>query len=90
MNENEEIILRNWGYAGVCVIKACKDVNVNMTFKEFLGHCTTQGGNCGGMILSGIRKIAPEVWIAIPEKMGKRAFECICSVIQLIGIDTSC
>lgn len=91
MDDAISIILRYWQDDGERVIEAIGGFEkVNMTFTEFRKFCTPCGGNIGGMILSGIKEIAPDVYNAIPEKMGRKAFECICSVIQLIGIDTSC
>ena len=39
-----------------------------MTFKEFLGHCTAQGGNWTKMLMTGIKEVFPEYWEAMPDK----------------------
>lgn len=68
---------------------ACLVEKKHMTFKEFLNHCTACGGNWGGMLLSGVRELWPEVWDVIPEDMGVHAFYTICSLLILLGVDTS-
>lgn len=57
-----------------------------MTMSEFLGHCTACGGDWGGMLLTGVHKLWPHVWDAIPEQMGVYAWECICTTIGLCGV----
>ena len=57
-----------------------------MTIKEFLDHCTLCGGNWGGMLLTGIRKLYPAVWEAIPDDMGIYAWNAICTVCTLLDI----
>lgn len=58
-----------------------------MTFDEFLTHCTPCGGNWGGMLLTGIKKLYPEVWDIIPENMGINAWNTICNLLILLGVD---
>lgn len=90
MKEAIDFITANWGDDGKKVIDTCRDFNLNMTIKEFVNkHCTACGGNWGGMFLTGIRKLAPAVYDAIPDDMGNQAFLCICYTMQLIGIDCS-
>lgn len=62
---------------------------LNMNCKEFLGHCIACGGNWGGMLLSGIKQLRPEVWDKIPENMGHDAIIPILSTLTLIGVDCS-
>ena len=59
-----------------------------MTMNEFLSHCTACGGNWGGMLLSGINKLYPEVYDAIPDEMGYNAFVCICTILNMLGVTT--
>ena len=67
---------------------ACLAEKKLMTFKEFLNHCTACGGNWGGMLLSGVHELWPEVWDIIPEDMGVNAFYTICNLLILLGVDT--
>lgn len=61
-----------------------------MTFDEFLTHCTPCGGNWGGMLLTGIKKLYPEVADAIPHNMAKNGTEAFCllgNLLILLGVD---
>ena len=57
-----------------------------MTMDEFLNHCTACGGNWGGMLLTGLKKLYPEVYNAIPDNMGMFAWRGICDTITLLDI----
>lgn len=69
------------------VIECEKLVPLNMNFKEFLDHCSACGGNWGGMLLVGLKKLRPTVWDLIPDDMGIYAWQCICSTLILCGVD---
>ena len=43
-----------------------------MTFKQFLEECTMCGGNWTAMLITGIKKVAPEIYKEMPD----RAFTC--------------
>ena len=81
-------IVESWGEEGKKVIEKCAQVvpfnNGNSAFVE---HCLACGGNWGGMLLSGIQELYPEVWDAIPDDLGVFAFGNICSVLTLCGVD---
>lgn len=69
------------------VIAACiETVPFNDSFDEFLNHCTACGGNWGGMLLTGIKKLFPKVYDAIPDNMGKFAFAALISTLKLCGV----
>lgn len=71
------------------VIELCLNNPVNMSMREFFEHCTACGGNWGGMLLSGIERLRPEVYEAIPNQIaesGGEAFALICNVIYLLRI----
>ena len=88
--EAQTALLNNWGEDGKKVIEVCAQIEpFNKPSKDFLEHCMACGGNWGGMFLTGVQKLYPEVWDAIPNNMGTRAFQCICSVLILCGVDTS-
>lgn len=79
-----------WGEDGKRVIEECaKATPFNGTTKQFLEYCTTCGGNWGGMFLTGIRKLFPKVYDAIPDDMGVFAWQAICNTLILCGVDTS-
>lgn len=82
-------IIEYWGEDGKKVIEATsKVVPFNRTFEEFLDYCVACGGNWCGMLLSGLQKLYPSVWEAIPTNMGVFAWNGICSTLILCGIDT--
>lgn len=86
----QEMLVKHWGANGEKVIaETIRAKREPMTFKQFLDNCTACGGNWGGMLLTGIDKLWPNVWGAIPEDMGIQAWGCLCSVLMLCGVDTS-
>lgn len=79
-----------WPEGGQAVIDECNKVaRFEGTCKDFLSHCTACGGNWGGMLLTGIKELWPNVYEAIPDDMGPFAFTCLCKVLNLCGVDTS-
>ena len=89
IKEAQESIVNHWEEDGNKVIEEIAKVNpFNKSLKEFLQFCTACGGNWGGMFLSGIKKIWPNVYDAIPDKMGANAFFCICYVLSLLSVKT--
>lgn len=84
MNESRYFILEHWGKEVLGIIDSCEPLNI--TFKEFLDHCVACGGNWGGMLLSGLRELRPEIWEAIPDDMGCYAWRCICETLALAGV----
>lgn len=90
IKEAQEMLVDAWGEHGERVIEECARVHpFNANSAAFLKHCTACGGNWGGMLLTGVHKLYPEVWGAIPDEMGLFAWACICSVLVLCGVDTS-
>lgn len=97
IREAEQHIIDEWGaeIGGRVVNEACLVRHVapfNGGTKEFLDHCVCCGGNWGGMFLSGIEKLYPYVYAAIPDHMGatgNEAFINIIYVMMLCGVDTS-
>lgn len=83
----DEVIAALWKEAGIEVLKVIERQNtVPMTMPEFLNHCVACGGNWGGMLLSGVQALYPEVYAVIPDNMGHFAFRCICEVLELLQI----
>lgn len=60
-----------------------------MTMDDFLKHCTACGGNWGGMLLTGLNELYPEVYDAIPDNMGHFAWNGICTTLKLLGVTVS-
>ena len=89
INEAREALLRWWGDDGKKVIVAAFNADTRkMTMKEFLDNCVACGGNWGGMLLSGLKRLYPTVWDAVPNDMGDYAWACICYTLLLCGVNT--
>lgn len=87
---NRRYIAIQWGEDGKKVLEAIARQDIKaMSSDEFLSHCTACGGNWGGMFLTGIKELYPEVYEAIPAQMGKNAFFVICAVLDLLQVDFS-
>lgn len=81
---SRDFVANQWGNYILAVID--RQHTTPMTIDEFLTHCTACGGNWGGMLLSGIQALYPEVYDAIPTQMGLFAFACICYTLELLNI----
>lgn len=76
-----------WGDNATNVLTAIDAADKTpMDMKEFLNHCTACGGNWGGMLLTGIKALYPDVYDAIPDDMGTFAWNAICTVCELLEI----
>ena len=85
----DEYVVANWGDAGIKIIELISTKyasNPHMEFDEFLDHCIACGGNWGGMLLTGIQELFPDVWELIPEHMGIFAFSVISDVLMLLNV----
>lgn len=51
-----------------------------MTFNEFMENCTSCGGNWTAMLISGIKKVAPKVYMQMPDRDFR--FEEICFIVN--------
>ena len=96
IREAEQHIIDEWGVAGDKVVNEACLVRHVAPFgggtKEFLDHCVCCGGDWGAMFLSGLKKLYPSVYAAIPDDMGatgNEAFINIIYVMMLCGVDTS-
>lgn len=88
LSEEREYILKQWKEDGQKVLDTIDQQNIKaISGDEFLSHCIACGGNWGGMLLSGIKHYYPEVYEAIPEKMGRHAWECICTLLVLLQVE---
>lgn len=75
-----------WGNNILSVID--NQTTTPMTMDQFLDHCTACGGNWGGMILTGIKTLYPEVYNAIPDDMGMFAWRCLCDTLTLLNVQS--
>ena len=93
MTDPEPFIIACWKEAGLATVLFAKALypceGIKMSMDEFLSHCTPCGGNWGGLLLSGINELFPEVYKVIPDDMGINAFGVLCELLRLLGIDTN-
>ena len=88
--DSQNRLVEDWGEDGKAVIEEAAMVTpFNKNSKAFLKECTACGGNWGGMLLTGIKKLFPEVYNAIPDDMGVNVWTCLCCTLILCGVDTS-
>ncbi len=88
IKEAQDYLITHWGEDGKRVIETIFNTYTNhMTIKCFLDNCTACGGNWGGMLLSGIKRLYPAVWEAIPNDMGTCAWICICYTLLLLRVN---
>lgn len=87
IKEASKTLVENWGENGEKVVATCLyEMPFNNTFDEFLKHCILRGGDWGGMLLTGIKKLYPKVWDNIPDNMGVSAWSCILNILVLLGV----
>ena len=89
--EAQETIVENWGEVGKKIIERIilHETPFEGKSKDFLDNCVACGGDWGHMLLSGIKELYPVVWDMIPDEMGRNTFVTLCSVLLLLGVDTS-
>ena len=86
----QEILVKHWGSHGEQVIaETVRAERKVITFKQFRDNYTVYDGNWSGMLFNSIKKLWPDVWKFIPDDMGIYAWDCLCSVLTLCGVDTS-
>lgn len=86
----ENTLREYWGDSSEPVMIAIESQERKpMTTDEFMSHCVACGGDWGAMLLTGIKKLWPAVYDAIPAKMGRHAFFALCEVLNLLGVAES-
>ena len=82
-----ETLCALWGVDGYAIIKYVDTIETPaMTYDEFLKNCTACGGNWGGMLLTGIKKLYPTVWEMIPDDMGIFAWCALCETLAVLNV----
>lgn len=79
-----EKIGSEWGGDFIKVLQQTDPIN--MPFDKFLNKCIACGGNWTGMILSGINSLRPELYAAVPDYMGERAFKTLLDTLLYLGV----
>lgn len=86
----QEYLIDQWSEKGEEVADKCLHaIPFGDSFSNFLNHCIACGGNWTRMILTGVKKLYPDVWDSIPDDLGSNAFECMRSVLILLGVNTA-
>ena len=87
----QQTLVENWGDTGKRIIELIFNnpdkYVLRMTCEEFLQSCSACGGNWGGMLLTGIERLAPEVYEAIPDNMSGNAWICIIATLTLMRVE---
>lgn len=82
------LLAKDWGTDGEEVVAECFKADTDpMTCEEFLQNCSACGGDWGGMLLTGIKRLYPDVWDAIPNHMGHNAWADITATLKLLKIE---
>lgn len=81
-----DFIAHIWGNTVLTAID--NQTTVPITMDDFLKHCTACGGNWGGMLLTGLKELYPEVYNAIPDDMGHFAWRGICDTLTLLNVQS--
>lgn len=85
---DDDFLVACWKEDGIKVLETINAQSTTpMTMDDFLLHCTACGGDWGGMLLTGIKALYPEVYNAIPDEMGHFAWRCICTVVELLKVE---
>ncbi len=88
-----QTLRERWGsQVADVVIAECSKVDFGGNSAEFLDHCVACGGDWGAMLCTGIKALFPAVFAALPEKLGRNgaeAFDSLCCVLRLCGVDTA-
>lgn len=79
-----ESITSEWGKDFIKVLQRAEPIN--MKFNDFLDECISCGGNWTGMLLSGIKSLRPELYNAVPDYMGKRAWMVLTNTLLYLGV----
>ena len=89
--EASHVLIENWGDAGTKIIELIfnnpEKYVLRISGDKFLDSCSACGGNWGGMFLTGIKRLAPDIYDAIPDDMGIYAWNCITAVLTLMRVE---
>ena len=87
MNRDLLILESVWKNDGLKIATEIYSLNPQgMSSEDFLKYCTVDKNSTLHTLLSGIQKLFPEVWAAIPEDMGYSAIRGVRSILNLLNI----
>lgn len=93
--DDEDFIISVWGQAGKNVLDIARNMNLGMKISDFQDCCDiprffspelTSAGEWFSIFMSGLKKVAPDIWDAIPSNPGAHGLDAICCVMTMIGI----
>lgn len=90
-NEVRDLLVNAWGddVAGKVFAEIDKVHTEPMAVSDYMDKCTACGGDWGNMLLSGVKVLFPDVYNAVPDKLGKDGFDAffnVCRLLQLLKI----
>lgn len=85
-----EDIIDLWGEedGGKVIVAIHTAPKCQLEWNEFMHRCTACGGNWVAMIATGISRIAPNVYNALPNNLNNpfKAFSTLCNIALLLGV----
>ena len=85
----EDMVRDDWGDEAERIIAACREVEpVCMDIVEFIESCVDCGDAWGLTLLTGISRLFPSVYDAMPSYLGKETWGGLLPVLELCGIDS--
>ena len=79
-----EKISSDWGDDFIKILQQTEPLN--MPRNTFLEKCVACDENWANMILSGIKSLRPELYAAVPDHMGKRAWMTLINTLIYLGV----
>lgn len=90
--KDEQLIISTFGQN---VLDIARNMDLNMKISDFQACCDTprffvpalaSGDEWFSIFMSGLKKVAPDIWDAIPSNPGVHGLDAICCVMTMIGI----
>ena len=79
-----EKIGSDWGNDFIKILQQTEPLN--MPRNTFLEKCVACDENWANMVLSGIKSLRPELYAAVPDHMGKRAYMTLVNTLLYLGV----
>jgi hypothetical protein len=80
-------VLVEWGESGRDIVNAAFKEHKKLTFAGFMSECKACGGDWVAMILSGMERIYPEVYVTLPAIFGQEAVDGLIKILILCGVE---
>lgn len=84
----EDMIRDDWGECAEAIIEACNRAEpASADFEAFIEECVDCGDAWGLTLLTGISKLFPEVYFAMPGYLGKETWGGLLPILALCGLE---